>query len=63
MKLRICLNCLWRWDLYDTGEWKCYQIRSPYYHQTTEKHCTCKRHEDLVRNRMTMKIGYYKEDK
>lgn len=63
MKLRICLNCLWWWDLYATGEWKCYQIRSPYYHEATEKSCTCKRHEDLLRNRMNMKIGYYKEDK
>ena len=54
---------MWWWDLYDTNEWKCHQIRSPHYLKETEAECTCERHELLFRNRLTMKIGYYKDDK
>lgn len=29
---RTCHKCLWNWDLYDDGNWTCYNVQSPNYH-------------------------------
>lgn len=37
---RTCHNCLWKWDLYDTGQWLCYCESSSRYHLSAEGGCS-----------------------
>lgn len=46
MKHGPCKTCLWWWDLYDTGERRCYRRASPFFHELTVDGCT--RHEDSI---------------
>lgn len=46
MKHGPCATCLWWWDLYDTGERRCYRNVSKFYHQLTVDGCT--KHEDSM---------------
>jgi hypothetical protein len=55
MKHKTCKKCMWWWDLYDTGERKCYRRESPYFHQITVK--SCAKFEEQVSNRMNTKCG------
>ena len=41
-----CHTCLWWWDLYDTGEWICYNRDSKLFHEKTK--IGCKHHECKV---------------
>ncbi len=54
MRHKACKTCLWWWDLYDTGEWKCYFRDSPFFH----KECSngCKNHEDVIHIRMGLRF-------
>lgn len=55
MSRKNCKNCLWWWDLYNKGEWKCYRKESPFFHKSTQKECS--KYEYPVSNRMNMNIG------
>lgn len=37
---RTCNCCLWKWDLYDTGQWLCYCESSSRYHLPAEGGCS-----------------------
>lgn len=37
---RTCNHCLWKWDLYDTGQWLCYCESSSRYHLPAEGGCS-----------------------
>lgn len=52
-KRETCNTCLWWWDLYDTGERKCYNRDSSLFHQKTKD--GCKTHEDQVHFRSKIK--------
>lgn len=39
MKHGPCATCLWWWDLYDTGERRCYRKISPFFHELTVDGC------------------------
>lgn len=55
MKHKTCKTCLWWWDLYDTGERKCYHRKSPLFHQLTKGGCT--KFEEQLNKRMNLNIG------
>ena len=46
-----CKTCLWWWDLYNTGERKCYRRESKFYHEDVKTGCD--KHEESVHARMT----------
>lgn len=57
----VCHTCMWWWDLYDTGEHKCYMIDSKHYHECTKN--GCRHHENLLRVRNAIALGTYKDGK
>lgn len=36
---KSCAGCLWRWDLYRTGEYLCYRVCSGKFHEQAEGGC------------------------
>lgn len=55
MRLKICKTCLWWWDLYGTGERKCYRKESPFFHKIPK--IGCDKHEEQINARMNLNIG------
>lgn len=61
MKAKNCSTCLWWWDLYDTGERKCYKRESKFFHEPTDAENTCADHERI--NRKDLHLGFYRKCK
>lgn len=58
-----CLNCIWWWDLYDTGIHCCYRAKSVCYHAVKKPYEGCKAYESLLRHRKDCRLGFYNESK
>lgn len=63
MKGGKCSTCLWWWDLYDTGERKCYKRESRLFHEATGAETKCEHHETITIARRDLRLGTYKNRK
>lgn len=54
-----CRYCMWWWDLHDTGERKCYNRMSKFFHKQTAPDHKCKDGCKLFYGNQKSELGYY----